>query len=155
MMNGAKHYMQKYGTDDDSLVPIMDLEDDFPGLVYLEADGLSAKGAPKNIYFETYAENDETRVYVPKTVCRESTEIKITFGFFGKNRREVYDDFYDYVSHGKIKYWDTARNRMVKMVLDSSVEPEDDVLKGSTPYIRAEFSFRNLFGQSFRLCEYD
>lgn len=148
-MNGAKHYMQKYGTEDDASVPIMDLEKDFSGLVYIEATGLSSKGAPKNVYFETYAESDETRVHIPENICRDSTEIKITFGFGGKDRREMFDTFYNYVKHGKIKYWDTARKRMAKMVLDSPVEPSDDILKGSEPYILADFTFRNLFGETF------
>lgn len=151
-MNGAKHYMQKYGTADDASVPVMDLENDFPGLVYIEATGLSAKGAPKNVYFETYAESDETRVHVPEKICRESTEIKMTFGFGGRDRRGVFDAFYDYVKQGKIKYWDTARRRMAKMVLDGSVEPSDDILKGNCPYILAEFTFRNLFGETFPVC---
>lgn len=151
-MNGAKHYMQKYGTPDDGAVPVIDLELDFPGLVYIESTGLSAKGAPKNVYYETYAESDETRVHIPDEVCRESTEIKITFGFGGQNRRGTFDMFYDYVKHGKIKYWDTARRRMAKMVLDGSVEPSEDILKGNCPYIIAEFTFRNLFGQTFPAC---
>lgn len=151
-MNGAKHYMQKYGTADDASVPVMDLENDFPGLVYIEAKGLSSKGAPKNVYFETYAESDETRVHIPEKICRESTEIKMTFGFGGSDRRGVFDAFYDYVKHGKIKYWDSARKRMSMMVLDRTVEPSDDILKGNNPYILAEFTFRNLFGQTFPVC---
>lgn len=148
-MNGAKHFMQKYGTADDASVPVMDLEQDFPGLVYIQATGLSDKGAPKNIYYEEYAESDEVRVHIPDVICRESTEIKMTFAFCGADRRGVFDAFYDYVKHGRIKYWDTARRRMVKVVLSDAVEPSDDILKGSEPYILAEFTFRNLFGQSF------
>lgn len=151
-MNGAKHYMQKYGTADDTSVPIYDLEQDFPGLVYLQATGLSDKGAPKNIYFESYAESDETRVYIPEQVCRENTEIKLTFGFFGEHRRQVYDDFYDYVKSGKLKYWDTARRRMAKMVLSNAVEIEDDILIGGKPYMIVNFVFRNLFGETFPVC---
>lgn len=151
-MNGAKHYMQKYGTADDASVPVADLEQDFPGLVYLQAIGLSDKGAPKNVYFETYADSDETRVHIPEQVCRENTEIKITFGFFGERRRQVYDDFYDYVKSGKLKYWDTARRRMAKMVLSNAVEIEDDILIGGQPYMIVNFVFRNLFGQTFPVC---
>lgn len=151
-MNGAKHYMQKYGTADDASVPVMDLERDFPGLVYIEATGLSAKGAPKNVYYETYAESDESRVHIPERICRESTEVKLKFGFGGTDRRAVFDAFYDYVKTGRIKYWDTARKRMAKMVLDGAVEPSDDVLKGNQPYIIADFTFRNLFGETFRVC---
>lgn len=145
--------MQKYGTADDAGVPIMDLETDFPGLHYLSADGLSAWGAPKNVYFETYAESPETRVYVPDTVCYDSVDISMAFAFTGDNRRDIYDDFCEYVSQGRIRYWDTARDREVCMVLAGAVEPEDDILKGSTPFILARFTFRNLYGRSFPVGE--
>lgn len=148
-MNGAKHYMQKYGTADDASVPVMNLETDFNGLVYLKAIGISDKGTPKNLYFETYAESDETRVHIPEQICRENTEITLTLAFFGENCRSVYDSFYDYVKSGKIKYWDTARNRVAKMVLSNAIEIEDDILKGGKPYMIADFIFRNLFGETF------
>lgn len=143
------YYMQRYGTADDESQPVMDLEADFPGLVYKESTGLSSKGAPKNIYLESYAESNESRVYVPETVCRDSTEIKLKFGFGGASRRETFDSFYDYVSQGKVKYWDTLRNRVAYMVLNSAVEPSDDVVLGAQPYIIAEFPFTNLFGNTF------
>ena len=145
-----KFYMRRYGTDDDAAQPVKDLEVDFPGLVCQEAAGLSSKGSPKNIYYEEYAENEETRVYIPDTVCLDSTEIELKFVFLGEDRRETYDSFFDYVSAGKIKYWDTARNRLVHIVLDAATEPDEDVLKGGTHYIIAAFTFRNLFGRSYR-----
>lgn len=149
-MERYSHYMQKFGTDDDLSVPVMDLEADFPGLVYIEAKGLSAKGAPKNVYFEEYAESDEVRAFLPETVCREATEVTLTFGFGGDARRDTYDSFYDYVKSGKVKYWDTARHRLVHLVLNDGVDPSDDVLKGGQPYIIADFKFMNLSGQSYR-----
>ncbi|MBO8472537.1 MAG: hypothetical protein IAB81_02775 [Bacteroidetes bacterium] len=143
------YYMQRYGTADDASQPVMDLETDFAGLAYIESTGLSSKGAPKNIYIEDYAESNESRVYVPETVCRESTEIKLKLGFGGASRRDTFDSFYDYVSQGKVKYWDTLRNRVAYMILNSAVEPSDDVVLGVQPYIIAEFTFTNLFGNTF------
>lgn len=153
MENGYHIYMRRFGTDSDETQPVIDLEADFPGLRYKESKGLSAKGAPKNIYVEEYADSDRARVFIPEEVCREATEITLTLLFVGEDRRKVFDDFYDYVKNGKFYYWDDVRKRKAAVVLNSAVEPSDDIFKGSDVYIQADFTFQNLYGQTFRLCE--
>lgn len=148
-MDDYKHYMQLYGTSDDMSQPIKDLERDFVGLKYKEATGLDAKGKPKNIYFEEYADSDEVRAYIPESICREATEVKLTFVFLGTERRKIFNDFYEYVKVGKHKYWDNVRKKMVYIVLNGEVKPSSDILIGDKPYIIATFPFKNLYGQSF------
>lgn len=152
-MSKYNFFMRRFGTSDDDNQPIINLEEDFPGLRYKEAKGLMTKGKPKNIYFEEYADSNKIRAYIPDVICRESTEITMTFLFVGENRRKAYDDFYNYVSQGAVWYWDDARNKKVALILNAAVEPSDDIMKGSDLYIEADFVFKNIYGRTFNLCE--
>lgn len=153
MVINSKYYMRKYGTDDDASVPIIDLESYFDGMVIRSVNGLSSLGAPKNIYKETFAEDSEVRVYMPEVTERESTEVTIRASFRKSTRRDSYDEFCDYISNGKIKYWDSVRNRLVYLILDSSIELDDDFLTGNDPFMTVEFKFMNLFGRSYEANE--
>ena len=144
-----KYYMRKYGTADDDAVPIIDLESHFDGMIVRSVSGLSSVGTPKNIYTETYAEDSEVRVYLPETVERESTQVTIRASFRTTGRRSVYEAFCNYIIGSKIKYWDTVRNRLVYLLLDSAIELEEDFLFGSDPFLTVEFRFMNLFGRSY------
>ena len=64
-----KYYMKKYGTEDDTSVPTLDIEASYNGMIILQVSGLSSLGKPKNIYKETYAESSEVRVYIPENVA--------------------------------------------------------------------------------------
>lgn len=139
---GYKFYMQRIDIAEQQK---KDLESDFPGLRYKEAKGLETKGKPTNVYVENYADSDKARVYVPKELCREPTEVTLTFVFVGENRRKAYNDFYEYIKLGKFYYWDTARYKKATLVLTSAVEPTDDTFKGSD-YILADFVFTNING---------
>lgn len=124
------------------------LEDYFDGLVYLRAKNLSGFGKIRNIYTESFAEVEDLRLYIPETVVRENTDIEFEFGFKKANRRDTYHSFVDWITGHKIKYWDTARNREVEMILMEKIEVDDDLLKGDSPYIVVPFKFKNLKGSS-------
>lgn len=124
------------------------LEDYFNGMKYCSCDGLSKKGKPKNIYTESYAETEDLRIFIPESVVRENTDLEFVFAFKGKERRDIYDMFCDWVTGYKIRYWDTCRMRQVEMVLLEATEPSDDYLYGSDPYIVATFKFKNLKGSA-------
>lgn len=124
------------------------LEDYFDGLVYLSAKNLSGFGKIRNIYSESFAEVEDLRLYIPETVVRENTDIEFEFGFKKANRRDTYHSFVDWITGHKIKYWDTARNREVEMILIEKIEVDDDLLKGDSPYIVVPFKFKNLKGSS-------
>lgn len=143
-MNDYKIYMQQVNSDN-TLGILKDLEKDFPGLKYLKCEGLEAKGKPY-IYTEKYADSDELRVYIPDQINREATTITLSLCFIGEDRRDTYNNFYDYVKKGKFKYWDTVRNKEALLVLTNEVSPKEDFLKGSTPFIEVDFKFQNLYG---------
>lgn len=124
------------------------LEVAFPGLKYKEFKGLDSYGKIKSVYTEEFAETDELQVYQNPNPIRESTDLTFTCLFMGSNRRNVYHTFVDFISHGKIQYWDNIRNRKVTFILIEAIEPSDDKLYGGTPYIIASFKLKNLRGQT-------
>lgn len=125
-----------------------DLETRFDGLKYSKCDGLNSKGKRKDVHIEKYADSPEVRVWLGSDgPIREATDITFTFYFIGDSRQSVYESFIEYISNGKIHYWDTVRNKEAFMVLADQVKPKEDVYKGSTPYILAEVKFQNLWGE--------
>lgn len=145
-MSKYKFYMSRW--IDNEWESQVSLEDYFSGMKYVSCEGLSTKGKIKNIYTENYAEVEDLRVYMPETAVRENTDIEFVFGFEKENRRDVFDSFVDWVSGYKIKYWDTARNRELEMVLIDKVEVDEDILIGSSPFITVNFKFKNLKGST-------
>lgn len=146
MSNKYKFYMSRW--IDNAWEEQVSLEDYFSGMKYISCEGLSTKGKIKNIYTENFAEVEDLRVYMPETVVRENTDIEFVFGFEKENRRDTFDRFVDWVSGYKIKYWDTARNRELEMVLIDKVEVDEDILIGSSPFITVNFKFKNLKGST-------
>lgn len=148
MGDTIKHYMWK---DDDKseFGPNSgnDIETKYNGLKYSACTGLNDKGKRTNIYIEKSAISDTLRVWQGTEVVREATTIVFTLYFTGAHRQNIYDDFCDYVSNGKIHYWDTKRKKEAYLVLVDQIKPKEDTYKGSVPYILAEFKFQNLFGE--------
>ena len=145
-MADYKFYMSRW--IDNAWEEQVSLEDYFSGMKYISCEGLSTKGKIKNIYTENFAEVEDLRVYMPETVVRENTDIEFVFGFEKENRRDTFDSFVDWVSGYKIKYWDTARNRELEMVLIDKVDVDEDILIGSSPFITVNFKFKNLKGST-------
>ena len=125
----------------------IDIESHYSGMRYLKCLGLEDKGKPKNKYQEVYADAAELRVYEPDEVMLEATYITFTFIFVGENRQEVYEQFYQDIQKGKFYYYDTKRYKKAYITLFDAVKPSDDNHKGSTPYIQADFKFKNLWGK--------
>lgn len=130
--------------------PEKSIEDDFEGVKFAKCEGLSSYGEIKNIYTESQVEVDGETAWLPNPsdIARESTTIELTLGFGGENRRDVYDQFVEYISGYQVKYHDTARKREVEMILINSVEPDADVLLGGQPYLLVPFKFRNIKGKT-------
>ena len=145
-MADYKFYMSRW--IDNAWETQVSLEDYFSGMKYVSCEGHSTKGKIKNIYTENFAEVEDLRVYMPETVVRENTDIEFVFGFEKENRRDTFDSFVDWVSGYKIKYWDSARNRELEMVLIDKVEVDEDILIGSSPFITVNFKFKNLKGST-------
>jgi hypothetical protein len=125
----------------------IDLEQNFPGMYYSKCEGLLDKGKRKNIYFETYSDSDDVRVWQGNSVTRESTEVSFLFYFVGENRHTVFKNFYEYVKNGIFIYRDTKRKKKARLVLEGEVSPSKDLWYGSHVYIEATFKFKNLWGE--------
>lgn len=147
-MADYKFYMQEIATPDTKVVK--DLEKDFSGLRYLSCKGLSSKGKQR-VYTEEYSESNGVRVFIPDNITVDTVELQFEFAFIGANRRDVFDSFCEYVQGKKLRYWDTARSRKVEIYLSDKVEPSEDLLIGSTPYIKASFKFININGLSTKV----
>lgn len=125
------------------------LEIDFRGLRYSKADGLDSIGKAKNIYTEEYADSDRVRVHMPRVVTNSPTTVKFTFFFVGDDRREVYHEFVDYVREGYHVYYDDARRKYLYFYVSGEISPAEEMLYGSTPYLKFVFEASNLFGRTF------
>lgn len=146
-MAEPKFYMQRV---DISNQPVMNLELDYPGLKYKEFKGLENYGKIKSVYTEEFAETDELQVYAAPNPIRESITPVLTLVFIGENRRNMYHSFVNYISKGKIAYWDNVRNRKITFVLIEAIEPEADTVKGEG-YIQASFKLQCLNGQAINV----
>lgn len=142
-MEDIKFYLKKEDVDEE----YVDLESTFKGMKYLQCKGLEDKGKPKNKYTETYADSEELRVHEPNVVFLEATTLTFTFLFVGDDRKSVYDSFCEYINKGKFYYRDTKRNKLAYITLLEAIKPSDDIYKGSTPYIKADFKFQNIWGE--------
>lgn len=149
---GYKFYMQR---DSTSLEPedAVSIEEYFSGCRYLKFEGLSANGKPKNITIEEYPESEEPRVYIPKTIVHDTSDVTLTLYFVGDNRRDVFDSFVNFITGYKITYWDTCRKRKVRLLFTNAVKITDDIVKGGKHYMIAEFKFTNLKGTSEKYVE--
>lgn len=148
MGDTVKHYMWKDGESHNSPTGTDDLETRFHGLKYSKCDGLNSKGKRKDAHTEKYADSHELRVWLGDNgPFREATEITFTLFFIGDSRQDTYDRFVKYVGNGKIHYWDNVRKKEALMILVDPIKPKEDVYKGSTPYLLAEFKFQNLWGE--------
>lgn len=137
-------YMQRVDIADQ---PIKNLEKDFDGLLYKEFKGLETYGKIKSVYTESFPETDELQVFAAETPIRDNIDLTLTLIFKGDRRRSTYHSFVDYISTGKIKYWDDVRNRQVTFILIESINPETDLLYGGMPYIQAAFNLKCINGQ--------
>lgn len=148
-MNDYKFYMQSCTPSGDPTGEVVDLEAYFKGMRYAKCQGLNAYGQPKNIYTETYADADMTRVYIPEAVMHEATQIVFTFYFFGdaETRQASFDSFVGYIKNGCHLYWDTARKKKCLLLpLTKEVKPSDEMWYSGTPYFKVEVNLVNSRG---------
>ena len=154
------HYMQRI--DQPMTANILDIEEEFQGLVYLEAKGMNTIGKAKNVYTEQYADSDDLRAYFPESdtvdnngvtedsYTNEATVITMKFAIIGDAvmRQRTLDQFTDYIRHGKHRYWDNARNREFTFIITDEIKVSEERWHGSTPYIVIEVPMQNLKGKT-------
>lgn len=152
-MSNIKFYIQKCnksGTLIDGT--LKDLEVDFDGLKYMEAKGISKVGKVKNAYMESYADSDTLRSWHPsennKETTHEATEIQLKLLFYGEKRRDVYDEFNEFIYDGYHVFWDTLRKRKFMFMVIEAIDPSDDNFKGDVPYVIGTWTLQNLKGKT-------
>ena len=143
-------YMQKVDKNGQPLENTeRDIELSFEGLKYSMAEGLNDVGKAKNIYAETYADSDKTRVYIPQKIEHEATEVLLTLFFIGNSRQQVYDSFNEYIMDGFHTFRDTVRNKVILFYVGNVVKINESKYCGSTPYLKVVYSLSNVYGQAF------
>jgi hypothetical protein len=60
---------------------IIDIEEQFDGLLYMRAEGMNDIGKSKNVYTEGYADSDRLRVHLPPEGNYTNDATKITMHF--------------------------------------------------------------------------
>ncbi len=143
------HYMQRVDIDGQNPV---DLEEAFPGLRYMKAEGINIIGKAKNVYTEEYAESDRKRCYLPKDTeyANEGTTVTMTFLVVGTHdvRQATMNSFFEYVRKGVHRYWDDARNREFDFIVTDEIKVSDERWHGSQPYAEIQIPMQNLNGST-------
>lgn len=124
-----------------------DIEVEFKAL-YSKCEGLSKRGKGR-CYTEEYADSDMVRAYFPDEETAEAFDMNLTVEFVGENRADNYKKMTDYLSGGRVMYYDTARCLVFIGYLSDGSERKEDVYKGSVPYIEVQYKFKSLFGRTF------
>lgn len=144
------HYMQRVDVNNPQTINI---ENEFPGLLYMKAEGLYDIGKSKNIYTEEYADSDRRRFYLPddKNYANESTKITMHFLIVGdeKTRQAILQRFLDYVRIGVHRYWDDARKREFDFIVTDEIKVSGEKWHGSNPYIELALPMQNLYGKTW------
>lgn len=153
------HYMKRVDVDNQ---PTYNIENQFTGLLYMRTDGINNIGKPKNIYTETYAENDSLRVCLPKhessgamvhslsDIANEATKITMHFLVVGvaSQRQTTIKNFFDYIRAGVHRYWDDARNLEFDFIVTEDLTVSDEKWHGSAPYIEISVPMQNINGKT-------
>lgn len=153
------HYMQRVDSPGYNLI---DIEEEFPGLLYSRAKGLYDIGKAKNIYTEQYADSDRTRVYIPieningqlvhdtSLIANEATSIEMTFLVVGdaETRRDIIIAFEDYVRTGIHMYYDTARQMKFNFFVSDAIKVSEEKWHGSQPYVELTVPLQNINGKT-------
>lgn len=141
------HYMQRI---DVASQQVIDIEEEFVGLLYKQAEGLNNIGKTKNVYTEEYADSDRKRFFLPPdgNYANEGTKITMKFLVVGNpvDRQNTIDRFYEYVRKGVHRYWDTARNREFEFIVQDEIKQSDECWHGSQPYVEITVTMQNLNG---------
>jgi hypothetical protein len=129
---------------------LKDLEIDFRGLLYSKCEGLNLIGSAKNVYVETFADSEESKVHVPDVIYNTATTIKLTLYFVGENRYNVKSEFDDYIRNGYTQYWDDARCRWFQFYVKEDISIAEEKWYGSKPYLKCEYNLNNIHGKTTR-----
>ena len=75
-------------------------------------------------------------------------ECELTLAFVGKDRYKVYHAFNEYVRQGYHRYFDNKRLNALIFFVSESIEPSEEIWKGSVPYIQVTYKLRSIKGHA-------
>lgn len=144
------HYMQRVDIDGQTAY---DIETQFPGLLYMKAEGINDIGKSKNIYTEQYADSDTLRYHLPNdgVYTNEATKVTMHFLIVGdaSTRQNTYNNFVEYIRTGVHRYWDDARNREFDFIVTDEIKVSSEKWHGSNPYVELAIPMQNLYGKTW------
>lgn len=120
---GKNIYYVKSGSDD-----YADVTTKWEGLYFLQVEGLTDRGAPKNIGVQEWVNSNKLDVYIPDTVYYATNEVKITFIVrdvynHSINVRATHDAFISYMTSRKVSIKSLYDKLENEIVCQSSYEP--------------------------------
>lgn len=143
------HYMQRTDITGQNVI---DIEDEFSGLLYMSAEGMNDIGKAKNVYTEEYADSDRKRFYLPSDndYANDATKITMRFLIIGtaKERQDTIEEFTVYVRKGVHRYWDDARNLEFDFIVTDEIKVSDEKWHGDVPYVEILVPMQNLNGKT-------
>lgn len=152
------HYIQRLDSRGNVVDPQwINIEDEFPGLLYVQASGINDIGKVKNIYTEEYADSDRLRVYLPgdmehhaSMITNENVKVEMTFLIVGKpmERQQIMERFFNEIRTGIHRYWDDARNRQFDFIVTDEIKVSEEKWHGSQPYVEVQIPMQNLNGKT-------
>lgn len=139
-------YIQKFPSEGQTY-PILDIEQTFD-CKYVKMSGIAEDGDVKNIYMEDFAEQSGVDAYIPESIAHKTTVCELTLLFEKSVCKERERTFYEYVNGQLIQWYDTFRNRYVKLILKKEPETVGEKLYGGQQYRQVKYTFENVNGYS-------
>ena len=119
-----------------------DIEAGF-GCLYSRCEGLGSTGKGR-FYTEEYADSDEVRAYFPEEATAEAIEMTLTVEFIGEARANNYRKMSEFLSGGRVMYYDNARCLVFIGYLSDGSEPLISVWLYRSRLLRIGFPFLRL-----------
>lgn len=121
---------------------------------YVRMEGIAENGKVKNVYTESYAEDERLRVCNPQSILYDNTDVSLTLLFLATENNEMdiqngERDFFEFVSGRQVEFHDTFRNRYISLILLNKPEVVGEVLYGDNRYRQVKYTFKNIYGRSF------
>lgn len=149
MSNGYNFYMQRYPYKNVAY-PQEDIEEIYT-CQYCKFSDFFTPGQTKNIYTESFAEEDGIRVYSPENgnVTHDSYECQLVLNFIGDDCLKNLEQFIDNYMGRKIEYYDTFRKKYASLIMQKEPKVSDERLYSDRKYVHVEFTFTNFLGKVY------
>ena len=148
-----RFYIKKY-PQGSTTFPQVDLEEYFD--CYYKSFSGNQQTKAKNVYEESYAEHNGSRIWTPDVadIAYDTSDITLTLVWKSNADYAVLDGedkFFQYVTAQKIEYHDTFRpNRYWQLCLIEAPELSQELLHGGQQYRVVKYKFKNFGGKYYK-----